>query len=433
MQSLRFLITFLVIAGLNCAAVCAQTASQRGVQDITAVQALSPVGPYYALVIGNNDYQHVDKLQTAMNDAREVSQVLRDRFGFHTQVLYNATRAQTLRAIDSYRTLPADSNLLFYYAGHGHRDKDANRAYWLPVDADRNERANWINSTDITDGIHAIKSRHILLISDSCFSGDLVLRATKAAIVSGGYNAIIAKALRQNSRHIMSSGGDEPVADSGTGDHSVFAAALLESLNDMPDDVFRGNDLFDKAKLRVEMRSQANQTPRYEILRDSAADLGDFVFFRAKNTLAELLKDYRPRKQGTQGLELLSVDPWLNARRGEIVRRARTVYIDGLFSDVNKTELEIALRSSSHFNSLNLELVEADKPDLMILYNQGIFTTDPEFTLTMYVSGQLFDKYDVGHKSDWRKPMTLRKQDDVSKVASVIVRHLQELRAVPWP
>ena len=29
------------------------------------------------------------------------------------------------------------------------------------------------------------------------------------------------------------------------------------------------------------MRSQANQTPRYDILGDSFADLGDFVFFRS--------------------------------------------------------------------------------------------------------------------------------------------------------
>jgi hypothetical protein len=428
MQSLRFSIAVLVIAGLNCAAVCAQTASQRSVQDVTPVQPPSPIGPYYALVIGNNDYQRVDKLQTAVNDAREVSQVLHDRFGFQTQVLYNATRAQILRAIDSYRALPADSNLLFYYAGHGHRDKDANRAYWLPVDAAGDERANWINSTDITDGIHAIKSRHILVISDSCFSGDLV-RDAKVAIASGGYNAIIAKALRLNSRHIMASGGDEPVADSGSGGHSVFAAALLESLNDMPDDVFRGNDLFDIAKRRVEMRSQANQTPRYDILRDSFNDLGDFVFFRAKYTLAELLKDYRP---GTQAV--LSVDPWLYARRGEIARRARTVYVDARMSGVGKTELEIALRFSTDFNSLNLELVEGNEPaDITIWPNMAIFTTDPEVTLTLFVRGQLFDTYDAGHKSSFRKRTPLLKQDDASNVAGVIVRHLQELRAVPWP
>jgi hypothetical protein len=428
MQSLRFSITFLVIAGLNCAVVCGQTASQRKVQDITAVQGPTPIGPYYALVIGNNDYQHVDKLQTAVNDAREVSQVLHDRFGFQTKVLYNATRAQTLRAIDSYRTLPADSNLLFYYAGHGHRDQEANRAYWLPVDADRDERANWINSTDITDGIHAIQSRHILVISDSCFSGDLV-RDAKAAIASGGYNAIIAKALRLNSRHIMSSGGDEPVADSGSGGHSVFAAALLESLNDMPGEVFRGNDLFDVTKRRVEMRSQANQTPRYDILRDSFADLGDFVFFRAKNTLAELLKDYRPGTQGSW-----SEDPWLHARRGEIVRRARTLYIiEGLVSHVNKTELEIALRFSSDFNSLNLELVEDKPADLTILYTGAIFTDDPDFTLSLYVRGQKFDEYDSEPKLSVRKRTTLRKQDDADYLAGVIVRHLQELREVPWP
>src|SRR5713101_5208749 len=77
-------------------------------------------GPYYALVIGNNDYRYLHKLQTAVNDANAVAQMLRDRYGFTTQILLNATRDQIYNALFGYRTtLPDNANLLIYYAGHG--------------------------------------------------------------------------------------------------------------------------------------------------------------------------------------------------------------------------------------------------------------------------------------------------------------------------
>jgi TPR repeat protein len=281
-------IALLVLAGLSCAAFQGQAKpKQRGLKDVTpepAATALSPVGPYYALVIGNNNYQQLNKLKTAVNDARDVAQILQDRFGFETKVLYDATRSQILEAIDSYRGLPEKSNLVIYYAGHGWKDTEAARAYWLPVDAEQNQRPNWINSTDITDGIHAIPSRHILVISDSCFSGDLTMRSAGAVITSHEHNAMLAKLLSMRSRHIMSSGSDEPVADVGSGGHSVFAAALIESLKDMEGDSFTAEALLsERVKPRVAGRSA--QTPQYAMLRDSNNDLGDFVFFRSKNNL----------------------------------------------------------------------------------------------------------------------------------------------------
>jgi len=288
-EPLGFSIALFVVAGLaSFSVVQARTAApQRGVQDITAPasSAPAPVGPYYALVIGNNNYQHLPKLQTAVNDAKDVALLLRDGFGFQTKVLYDATRSQIIEAIDSYRALPEKSNLVIYYAGHGWNDKDADRAYWLPVDAEAHQRPNWINSTDITDGIHAIRSRHILVISDSCLSGDLTKRRVGGGITSEDLNAKLASALKLKSRHIMSSGGDEPVADVGANEHSVFANALLESLRDMEGDAFTGETLLhQRVEPRVVRRSRQN--PQYLLLRESDADLGDFVFFRSKNTQA---------------------------------------------------------------------------------------------------------------------------------------------------
>jgi uncharacterized caspase-like protein len=284
---LPLLIALLVLASLGSSVVQGQAnggRARRGLEDTKPASAATPpapVGPYYALVIGNNDYQHLNKLNTAVKDAEDVAQLLHDRYAFQTKVLKDATRAQILTALDDYRALPEKSNLLIYYAGHGHKDPAAHRAYWLPVDAERDHTPNWINATEIIDGIRAIPARHVLVIADSCFSGDLTMRDAGATISRHEHDALLAQVLQLKSRHIMSSGGDEPVVDTGTGSHSVFAAALLQSLNDMEGNAFTGEALLSQ-RLKPRVAGRSVQTPQYAILRDSDADLGDFVFFRSK-------------------------------------------------------------------------------------------------------------------------------------------------------
>ena len=109
-------------------------------------------GRYYALVIGINHYARLPALFTAVNDAESVASVLQSRYGFESRPLLDAaaTRANIVDAVSSYRrNLGANDNLLIYYAGHGNFDKDAGRAYWLPVDASPDSPSNWISADDL--------------------------------------------------------------------------------------------------------------------------------------------------------------------------------------------------------------------------------------------------------------------------------------------
>ncbi|MCG8442839.1 MAG: caspase family protein, partial [Caulobacterales bacterium] len=77
-------------------------------------------GDYHALLIGNQNYQHLNPLRTPHNDVNEIARILRERYGFQTTVLLDATRVETLTAINELRaTLNQNDNLLIYYAGHG--------------------------------------------------------------------------------------------------------------------------------------------------------------------------------------------------------------------------------------------------------------------------------------------------------------------------
>ena len=93
-------------------------------------------GRYHALVIGNNDYEYLPKLNTAVGDAEAVATLLEDKYGFQVTKLTNATRRDITGAFNRLRqTLTERDNLLVYYAGHGVLDEEAGAGYWQPVDA----------------------------------------------------------------------------------------------------------------------------------------------------------------------------------------------------------------------------------------------------------------------------------------------------------
>ncbi len=238
----------------------------------------SSSGKYYALVIGNNDYQYIAKLQTAKKDAQQVAAALADRYGFETDLLLNASREEILRAINEYRKrLTENDSFLIYYAGHGEFDKTTNKAYWLPVDAKSDDDTDWIIVDTITSNIKRISSKHILIVSDSCYSGTLT-RGTVAKLDSGqARDRYLERMKTKRSRTLLASGGNEPVSDSGGQGHSVFAAALLDGLQDMEKGIFTAEELF-YVHIKERVAGNADQVPEYNIIRNSGHDGGDFIF-----------------------------------------------------------------------------------------------------------------------------------------------------------
>jgi hypothetical protein len=241
-------------------------------------------GNYYALVIGNNRYANFPHLESAVNDAKMVASVLKEKYGFKTTLLLNADRYSTLSALSELRKqLTAKDNLLIYYAGHGELDSDNERGHWLPVDAEFNNPANWISNTDITDIINTIAANHVLVVADSCYSGALT-RSALARLAPDLPDALRMKWYKvmaaSRSRTALTSGGLEPVLDSGTGNHSIFAKAFLDALRSNQSileayGIFRdvsNKVVKDAAKMGI------SQTPQYAPIRHSGHEAGEFLF-----------------------------------------------------------------------------------------------------------------------------------------------------------
>ena len=242
------------------------------------------VGKYYALVIGNQDYETLPDLDTAAADAREVAAVLKERFGYDVTLLLNANRYEILSALNRMRKELTDKDsLLVYYAGHGELDRVNLRGHWLPVDAEAQNTANWISNVSITDILNAMSVRRVLMLADSCYSGALT-RSALTQIDAGQSEDERSHWLKtlwkMRSRTAMTSGGLAPVLDGGGGQHSVFAKALLNVLRDV-NDITEGQRVYREVSARVAFeatRYQVEQVPEYAPIKYAGHESGDFLF-----------------------------------------------------------------------------------------------------------------------------------------------------------
>ena len=276
------------LAALLLASPACSVAQGRGfANDESASSPSADTGKNYALVIGIDDYQNLRKLTTAAHDADAVAALLQSQYGFTAAELRNgeATRDNILRAFaDLRRTLTESDSLLIYYAGHGHFDRETSKAYWLLVDADADpdDTARDISADDITTWVRGLHARHVLIVSDSCYSGDLG-RGDDSISTSGGEVEFIRRMQSDPSRTLLASGGDEPVPDQGPDGHSIFATILLHALAERKEAVFTAADLF--SSIRRPIIGRSTQTPHYLALPNAIAgsaslDDGDFVFSR---------------------------------------------------------------------------------------------------------------------------------------------------------
>lgn len=254
------------------------------------VPAIDPVyvhdknlGRYFALIIGNQDYQHLDDLESPLNDARRAREILESKYGFQVTVIPDADQERVMRAVNELNdVLTEQDNLLIYYSGHGARLQSGavESGYWLPVDAEPPPRDTyWVSTEFVTRHLSRIKARRILVVADSCYAG---LLSDDPGILLIGSNMDIQRLLNvkvdRKSRLLLSAGGDSPLPAHHGGTHSVFAEAFLRELEDN-NDVLTGPSLYVNVLQRLEDEYGVEglpQEPELKVIKGAGHEAGDF-------------------------------------------------------------------------------------------------------------------------------------------------------------
>lgn len=243
-------------------------------------------GKYFAVVIGNNTYRDTagyPALKSAASDATAVSNVLRDRYGYQTTLLLNAGRLEMLSALNDMREkLKPEDNLLVYYAGHG--EIAGPQGYWIPVDASAGNNKTWVSNAQISDILNTIQAKHVLVVADSCYSGAMT-RASAPSFDAGSmpadkWNAWVKAMNNGRSRTALTSGGEQPVPDVGTGNHSYFARAFLNVLRDN-NKLIEAQRVFREVSTSLALNavnSPVPQIPQYAPIRFAGHESGEYFF-----------------------------------------------------------------------------------------------------------------------------------------------------------
>lgn len=245
-------------------------------------------GRYYAIIVGNQDYQFLEDLRSPMRDAIRLKEVLENKYGFSAVLLSNADEKSILSTINElYKKLTAEDNLLIYYAGHGNLQQSGNgqreRGYWLPVDAQANNINNWLSNSIISDHMDRLKARSILVVADSCYAGSLGSE-TSSLLFGSNMGKLsersIKTGLSRRGRLVISSGGMKPVLDGTTSSHSIFASSLIEILENN-NQALRDSMLFSQLSVNVRRRNEIieeSATPKMQPVRTAGHEGGSFFF-----------------------------------------------------------------------------------------------------------------------------------------------------------
>jgi len=219
-----------------------------------ALHAPTALARPVALLIGINDYRTVTPLEGAVNDVQALRDVLVENWGFapqdvHMVVNGEATHANILRELGALQQRSAPGDFVFvYFSGHGTSALDASSnlplpyssGAFVPVDfpdakrlrelakANRLADALIIGRTHLRPVFSALeKDRKVFVLSDSCFSGNMVRAINQAG---AGHYRFVPISLDQDS--MMSSSpapvSKAPEADSFPYQHLVFLSAASD-------------------------------------------------------------------------------------------------------------------------------------------------------------------------------------------------------------
>lgn len=242
-----------------------------------------------AVVIGIDKYQTWPSLEFAVSDAKSIKEKLY-HLGFNKVIeLYDseATRLQILRLLSDQLPSLLDENdsLMIFFAGHGHTEtfeyQDKHKGsikekegYIVPVDADtKNFQGTAISMSKIREMSKQYKSKHILFVFDSCYSG-LGLKRSGGITKADGY---IKKLSSMKVVQIITAGGENETVGEEKG-HGIFTRYLLLALEgraDLNTDGFiTASEIGTYIRPIVSRKTNNTQTPKFGWILGE----GDFIF-----------------------------------------------------------------------------------------------------------------------------------------------------------
>ena len=249
----------------------------------------------WALIIGIDKYQNVQSLDYAVNDAKDIQNMLVGKFQFpkdNIRLLINeeATQASILQEFSNITKKANDNDrVLIFFAGHGETidlPDGGEMGFLLPVDGDKTDLyLSAIKMEELRTLSLLSDAKHILYLVDACYGG--IVSVGARGLDAESTPNYLDKITKYKSRQIISAGGrGEEVIEKAEWGHSAFTKNLLSGLRDSKadtdsDGIITVQELGTYLQKKVTIDSDNRQTPK---TRNLSSDEGEFVFVYADNT-----------------------------------------------------------------------------------------------------------------------------------------------------
>lgn len=349
-------------------------AADRGV---TITPLPESFGRYFALVIGINAYQAWNRLQTAVNDASQLKQILTERYDFDETNVVLLTDAQATRSAilshlrDFCGRLTDRDNLLIYFAGHGQVDDLTGDGYWIPVEGKLKDPSTWVDHAAIKNILTSDKVRlkNVVLIADSCYSGTL-LRAGPSllSVEDSQYREKLLRTAALRSRQVITSGGLEPVTDGGRDGHSLFAYYLLKALKENSAEIIDIENLF-LSMVWAAVADIGGQRPNVGRMKSPMDEDGQFVLREKAGLAAKKAAEQLHRQRLAEEQQRMETEKQLLAAKEA---QQRLLIAEQQRIEVEKQQLALQKQQIEEMKTLLAEKqrLEREKQELQRLQEQ---------------------------------------------------------------
>lgn len=191
-----------------------------------------------ALVIANENYGKVSKVESARHDGDVFARYCRETLGIpEKQVIQvnDATYGNILSALNQLKTsvsaIGPETDVIVYYAGHGVPDESSKDAYLLPADADPMVMATAFPLSKFYEELNGLGASNVMVFMDACFSGsnrgDGMLASARAVVLK------VKRAAPKGNMFVLSAAdGNETALPWKEKNHGIFTYYLLRKLKE---------------------------------------------------------------------------------------------------------------------------------------------------------------------------------------------------------
>ena len=247
----------------------------------------------WAVIIGINQYKHMQDLNYAVNDAISIKEMLMSKYNYkedHIKLILNkeATKENIIQGFHELLQKSKEKDrVLIFYAGHGETQTlpdGGEMGYLIPVDGDPTKLfLTSIPMNRLYEIAQLSFAKHILYLVDACYGG-LALASTRGLTKSSPN--YLKSITNEKGRQIITAGRkNEQVIERSEWGHSAFTKNLLVGLEkssaDIDDDgVITANELGMFLSERVYNETDGYHTPQIGRI---GTEMGEFIFFNSSD------------------------------------------------------------------------------------------------------------------------------------------------------